>query len=163
MPVSPPCSLYIPFSGCVSRAQCVLRSEITVQELLLAICSEQLIPVSFSPWCLVGFLDLREQRVLLAVGTCRARPLHTIPVLCHTQTCQQGRSGQASEAPLVSSQSSSVTEVQHCVSINIQLLVLHHGSMPRQNVLWSCQFWDWLWHSYKSLCIEARTYNKARS
>ena len=47
-----------------------------------------------------GFLDLCEQRVLLVVGTCRARPLHTITVLFHTQTCQQGRSDQASEAPL---------------------------------------------------------------
>ena len=40
----------------------------------------------------VGFLDLGEQRVLLDVGTCRARLLHTITVLLHTQTCQQGRS-----------------------------------------------------------------------
>ena len=55
MPVSLLCSLYIPFSGCVLLAQCVLRSEITGQELLLAICSEQLIPVSFSPWCMVVF------------------------------------------------------------------------------------------------------------
>ena len=52
--------------------------------------------------CLVfgGFLDLGEQRVLLVVGMCRARLLHTITVLFHSQTCQQGRSDQASEAPL---------------------------------------------------------------
>ena len=148
MPVSPLCSLYIPFSGCVLLAQCVLRSGITGQELLLAICSEQLIPVSSSPWCMLGFLDLGEQRVMLAVGTCRARLLHSITVLFHTdastRTVRPGIRGS-----VVSSQSSNVTEVQHCVSINIKLLVLHHGSMPRQNALWSCQFWDWLWHSYK--------------
>ena len=36
-----------------------------------------------------GFLDLGEQRVLLVVGTCRARLLHSITVLFHTKTCQQ--------------------------------------------------------------------------
>ena len=55
--------------------------------------------------------------VCAAVRDYRARLLHTITVLFHTQTCQQGLSGQAAEAPFVSSQSSSETEVQHSVSI----------------------------------------------
>ena len=55
-------------------------------------------------------------RVCIACTVCaaerdyRARLLHTTTVLFHTQSCQQGLSGQASEAPFVSSQSSSETE-----------------------------------------------------
>ena len=41
--------------GCVLLAQFVLRSGFAGQELILAICSEQLIPVSCSPWCMVVF------------------------------------------------------------------------------------------------------------
>ena len=59
-----------------------------------------------------GFLDLCEQRVLLAVGTCRVRLLHRITVLTPTQECHYGLSSLASEAPLASSQSSSKTEVR---------------------------------------------------
>ena len=76
-------------SGCVLLAQSVLRCGITGQELLLAICSEQLTPVSFASWCMVGFLDLGVQRVLPVVGTCRARLLQTMTVLFHSHSCLQ--------------------------------------------------------------------------
>ena len=114
--------------------------------------------------------------VCAAVRDYRARLLHTITVLFHTQTCQQGLSGQAAEAPFVSSQSSSETEVQHSVSIKStvtgdtqtgcparQQRLRLCRCMPRQNAVWSCQFCGWLWHSYNFLWKEGCTYDKARS
>ena len=59
-----------------------------------------------------GFLDLGEQRVLLAVGTCTALLLHRATVLTLTQKCHYGLSSLASKAPFASSQSSSKTEVR---------------------------------------------------
>ena len=50
---------------------------------------EQLIPVSSISLVYGGFLDIGEQRVLLAVGPCRARLQHTITVLTLIlRTCQ---------------------------------------------------------------------------
>ena len=54
--------------------------------------------------------------VCAAVRNYRSRLPHTIKVLCHTLSCHQGLSGQASGAQFVSSQSSNESEVQHCAS-----------------------------------------------
>ena len=87
------------FRVCIACAVCAAERDywarVATRNLFGAIDSCVLFSLVYG-----GFLDLHEQRVLLVVGTCRVRLLHTITVLFHTETCQQRRSGQASEAPL---------------------------------------------------------------
>ena len=68
------------------------------------------------PFSLVfgGFLDLCEQRVLLAVGTCTALLLHRATVLTLTQECHYGLFSLTSETLLASSQSLNETEARQC-------------------------------------------------
>ena len=66
-----------------------------------------------------GHLDFREQRVLLAVGTCRVKTLDKTLDLTPTQECQHGFSNLASKAPSASSQSSSETVVRNSDSTGL--------------------------------------------
>ena len=85
---------------------------VVTPELLLAFCGAIDSSVLFS-LVFGGFLDPREQRVLLTVAKCRARLLHSVLELTPTQECHYGLSSLASKAPFASSQSSSETKVRH--------------------------------------------------
>ena len=86
---------------------CCCDPRVAARNLFGAIISCVLFSLVFG-----GFLNPCEQRVLLTVGTCRARLLHRLLELTPTQECHFGLSSLASKAPVASSQSSSKTEVR---------------------------------------------------
>ena len=88
MPVSPLCSLYIPFRVCIACTVCA-----AVRDYWARVATRNLFgTIDSCVLCFLvygGFLDLGVQRVLLVVGMCRARLLHTITVLFHSHSCPQ--------------------------------------------------------------------------